>query len=163
AVTGSLQELHGGVPDLRGVVGDEGVVEENDGAAWSGRPLAACREPVGEGLAGGGGERAPAIDTRPPLRPPPGGARAPRPARGRRELGSPPREPADVAEDAIAQRQPVGLVIVVEELVLHLGHVHVGRTLRLAALALETEIHYLVEALAREIRGGDLAREHGAQ
>src|SRR5499433_2331898 len=163
SVTGSLQELHGGAPDLRSVVGDEGVVEENDGAAWSGRPLAAGREPVGEGLAGEGGQRPPTIDPRHLLHEPSVGCGARDPVRERRELGTPPRQPADVAEDAIAQRQPIGLVIVVEELVLHLGHVHVGRTLRLAALALETQIHHFIEALAREVRGGDLAREHGAQ
>ena len=68
-----------------------------------------------------------------------------------------------MAEEPVAEGQPVGLVVVVEELVLHLGHVHVGRALGLAPLALETEVHHLVEAPAREVGGGHSAREHRAQ
>ena len=66
-------------------------------------------------------------------------------------------------EQAVAQRQAVDRVVVVQELVLHLGHVHVGRALRLAALALQAEVHHLVEALAREVGRGHLARQHRAQ
>src|SRR5438034_11256433 len=50
---------------------------------------------------------------------------------------SPPRDPA---EEPVAQRQAVGLVVLVQELVLQLGHVDVGRALGLAARSEERRV-----------------------
>jgi hypothetical protein len=52
---------------------------------------------------------------------------------------------------------------VIEELVLHLGHVDVGRTLGLAALALQAQVHHLVEPLAGELGRRHPAGEHRAE
>ena len=54
----------------------------------------------------------------------------------------------DAPEEPVAKGQPVLLVVVVQELVLQLRHVHVGRALGLAALALQAEVHDLVEPRA---------------
>ena len=52
-----------------------------------------------------------------------------------------------VREDPRPQRRAVGLMVVGEELVLELGHVHVGRTLTLTGFAFEAEIEDLVNAV----------------
>src|SRR3989454_9812412 len=50
-----------------------------------------------------------------------------------------------------------------QELVLELRHVHVRRALGLAPLALEAEVHDLVQAFPRELGGWERAREHGPE
>ena len=50
-----------------------------------------------------------------------------------------------------------------EELVLELRHVDVRRALRLAGLALEAEVHHLVEPPAGEVRGRHPTRQHRAE
>src|SRR5205823_162816 len=66
----------------------------------------------------------------------------------------------DAAEESVPERQTVRPVVVVEELVLELSHVDVRRTLGLAPLALEAEVHDLVEPLARELARRQPAGEH---
>ena len=56
---------------------------------------------------------------------------------------------ADVAEDAVAPGQAVLAVILVQELRLEPGHVHVGGALALARLALEAQVEHLVDAPGR--------------
>ena len=163
AVARRLQQLHRGAPDLGRVVGDEGVVEEHHVAARRLGRRAAPIEPVGEGLAREGGQRPPPVDARDPLHEPAVRPGARDPVGDRRQPRAEPREPRDVPEQPVAQGQPVDRVVVVQELVLHLGHVHVGRALRLAALALEAEVHHLVEPLAREVGRRHLAGQHRPQ
>ena len=80
-----------------------------------------------------------------------------------RRPGLHPADLGDAPEQPVAQGKAVGLVVVVQELVLQLGHVHVGRALRLAPLALEAQVHHLVEAPARELGLRDFPRQHRAQ
>ena len=72
-------------------------------------------------------------------------------------------EPGDLAERAGAQRQAVLLVVLAQHLGLQLGHVHVRGALGLAGLALDAEVHRVVEALAGEFIGGELAADDHAE
>ena len=90
---------------------------------------------------------------------------APRPASSTRGPGRQPSRPirGDVAEDAVAQRQAVLLVILVQELGLEPGHVDVGRALALARLALEAEVEHLVQRGVGEPLKAELAGDRQPQ
>ena len=85
------------------------------------------------------------------------------PVAQRRKGGTEPIERFDTAEQAVAQGQPVFLVVVGEEFVLHFGHVDVGGALALAALALQAEVEGFVDPPAREPLAVQLARQGGPE
>ena len=56
-------------------------------------------------------------------------------------------KPVDLAHQEMTQRPGTALVVLMQELGLELGHVHVRGALALARLALEAEVERLVEGL----------------
>ena len=157
AVAGALEQADGGAADLRRVVADERVVEKHDLAARRARRRRMAAEPVLESLRRQRGQRPAAIDPDDLLEQP--AHRWQRVERVRQPRGAGPQraELRDAPEDPVSQRQAVGLVVMVEELVLQLRHVDVGRALGLAALALQAQVHHRVQALAGELAGGQPA------
>ena len=144
---------------------DEGVREEDDR-----RPIAvigasgtALIEPLFERDFGELREGPPPVHTDRPFQEPLVPGMVHDPVAQRREYGTEPVERFDAAEQAVAQGQPVFLVVVGEELVLHLGHVDVGGTLALAALALQAEVEGFVDPPARESFPVQLARQGGPE
>ena len=113
-------------------------------------------EPGREGLGGEGWQAALRVDAQKALGPPGQGVgHGPVGDRGQ------PRphavHPGDVGEEPCPQGDAVSLVVVAEELVLELGHVHVGGALRLAALAPQAKVHHVMEALASDSFDGQCA------
>ena len=73
------------------------------------------------------------------------GQRAPgKPVRERCEQTPKSVDGVDIPEDPGAERGAVLGVVVCQEFVLELGHVHIRWTLRLAGLALEAKIQHIV-------------------
>src|SRR5262249_2683420 len=112
----------------------------------------------------------------PHQRPPREGRRHPSPIDPEYLLVDPPRRPAprqpvrqwcqrptdppqlgDVPEGDIPQRQAMLAMILMEELGLEPGHVHVGRALALAGLALEAEVERLADVRVGEPREAELS------
>ena len=54
-------------------------------------------------------------------------------------------------------------LVLVQELRLHLGHVHLRRALVLAALALETQIEHVIQPLTGELVQGQVALQDRRQ
>ncbi len=77
--------------------------------------------------------------------------------------GRPWRVPREVGHEAIAQTDAVPLVVVVQELDLHAGHVHARGTLPLAPFAPDAEIHGLVHRVGGERVGAELAGDGQAE
>src|SRR4051812_10713627 len=77
-------------------------------------------------------------------------SRSSKPIRYRGKLRADPVEALNTAEQAIAQRQPISSVIVIQELVFEFGHIDIGRALGLTGLALQAEIHHIVESVTGE-------------
>ena len=138
-------------------------MEEHDLAARGLRRRTTRAEPRLEGLVRKGRQRAAPIDAGHLLEQPPVGGEIRKPVRQPGHERAHAVQTRDAAEEPVAQRQAVLLIVVVQELVLHLRHVHVRRALGLAALALEAEVHHLVEPAAREFRRRQLPGQHRAQ
>ena len=79
------------------------------------------------------------------------------------ESGPQPVYQAYLGEDSGPERSAVGGVVPFQELVLELGHVHIGGTFGFAALALKAEVKGIVEALADHGVVGEGAGEGSAQ
>ena len=62
----------------------------------------------------------------------------------------------DVAEHFVSQGHAVGCEVVVQELILQLGHVHAGVALRFACLALQAKVQGLVQPPAGDGAFGEL-------
>ena len=168
---GPLQHLGGGARHLRRVEAVEGVDEQRQRPARTGR-RAFGRRPVQPAAARPRGKRtaaerrqgAPGADAREPLQQPPHrrGGQHPIDRAGERP-GQQSAGAADVGEQPGAERQPVAVVVGGQELDLDLGHVDRGRTLGLARLALDAEVHHVEHALAGQFVVRQRARQRRAQ
>ena len=169
AVSGAFEYLHGGHADVGLAVVDEGVREEDDrrpitviGASGAASG-AALIEPLFEGNFGKLRQGPPPVHADRPFEDPLMPGMVHDPVAQRCEGGTEPVECFDAAEQAVAQGQPVLLIVVGEEFVLHLGHVDVGGTLALAALALQAEVEGFVDPPAREPFPVQPARQGGPE
>ena len=163
AIAGGLEQLHRRAADLRTVVVDERVVEEHHVTALARAPRRSAREPRAQRLGRQRRQRPAPIDAGESLEQPATHAEVRHEVRQRGRPRAETVQRLDRSEEPIPEREPVRLIVVVQELVLQLRHVDVRRALGLATLAFEAEVHHLVEPLAGELRRRRAAREHGAQ
>ena len=66
-------------------------------------------------------------------------------------------------DQAVAQRVAIFLLVVVQKLYLHFGHVHAGRAFAFAAFAAHAQVHALVHGVAGECVGAELPRQRQPQ
>ena len=66
-------------------------------------------------------------------------------------------------DQAVAQRVAIFLLVVVQKLDLHFGHVHAGRALAFAAFAAHAQVHALVHGVAGECVVAELSRQRQPQ
>ena len=149
AISPGFQQLHGGDANFRIVVIHKGVIVEGHGAVFRRRRILALAlgKPFRERLSREWWLLPLPADTQHGRRERPADSGAGQPVGHWRIAAAQLVQAVDIRKHPRPQRHSVFLVIVIQKLVLQLGHVHAGLALRLARLAFEAQIQRLMQPL----------------